>query len=31
VLGWEPKVNLEEGLKMTLESFRKQFAETQAR
>jgi dTDP-glucose 4,6-dehydratase len=30
VLGWEPKVNLEEGLKLTLESFKKQFAETQA-
>jgi dTDP-glucose 4,6-dehydratase len=30
VLGWEPKVNLEDGLKITLESFRKQFAETQA-
>jgi dTDP-glucose 4,6-dehydratase len=29
-LGWEPKVNLEEGLRMTLESFKKQFAETQA-
>jgi dTDP-glucose 4,6-dehydratase len=27
ILGWEPKVNLEEGLRMTLESFKKQFAE----
>lgn len=31
ILGWEPKVNLEEGLRMTLESFKKQFAEAQAR
>ena len=31
LLGWEPKVNLEEGLRLTLESFKKQFAETQAR
>ncbi|MGD0907151.1 MAG: UDP-glucuronic acid decarboxylase family protein [Candidatus Acidiferrales bacterium] len=31
LLGWEPKVNLEEGLRLTLESFRKQFAEAQAR
>jgi dTDP-glucose 4,6-dehydratase len=30
VLGWEPKINLEDGLKLTLESFKKQFAETQA-
>jgi dTDP-glucose 4,6-dehydratase len=30
LLGWEPKVNLEEGLKKTLESFKKQFAETKA-
>jgi dTDP-glucose 4,6-dehydratase len=29
-LGWEPKVNLEEGLQRTLESFKKQFAEAQA-
>jgi dTDP-glucose 4,6-dehydratase len=29
VLGWEPKVNLEEGLRLTLESFKKQFAEAQ--
>jgi dTDP-glucose 4,6-dehydratase len=28
LLGWEPKVNLEEGLRLTLESFKKQFAET---
>ena len=27
LLGWEPKVNLEEGLRLTLESFKKQFAE----
>jgi dTDP-glucose 4,6-dehydratase len=27
ILGWEPKVDLEEGLRMTLESFKKQFAE----
>jgi dTDP-glucose 4,6-dehydratase len=31
VLGWEPKVNLEEGLRLTLESFKKRFAETHAR
>ncbi len=31
ILGWEPKVNLEEGLALTLESFRQQFAEQQAR
>src|SRR3977135_3586363 len=31
LLGWEPKVNLEEGLLLTLESFKKQFANTQAR
>jgi dTDP-glucose 4,6-dehydratase len=31
VLGWEPKVNLEEGLRVTLESFKKQFAEAQVR
>ena len=31
VLGWEPKVNLEEGLRLTLESFRRQFAAEQAR
>jgi dTDP-glucose 4,6-dehydratase len=31
LLGWEPKVNLEEGLRLTLEAFKKQFAETQAR
>jgi dTDP-glucose 4,6-dehydratase len=29
VLGWEPKVNLEEGLRLTLESFKKQFSESQ--
>jgi dTDP-glucose 4,6-dehydratase len=29
-LGWEPKVDLEEGLRRTLESFKKQFAETKA-
>ena len=29
ILGWEPKVNLEEGLRVTLESFKKQFAENQ--
>jgi dTDP-glucose 4,6-dehydratase len=29
ILGWEPKVNLEEGLRLTLDSFKKQFAETQ--
>ena len=27
LLGWEPKVDLEEGLRRTLESFKKQFAE----
>jgi dTDP-glucose 4,6-dehydratase len=31
LLGWEPKVNLEEGLELTLESFKKQFAESKAR
>jgi dTDP-glucose 4,6-dehydratase len=31
LLGWEPKVNLEDGLRITLESFKKKFAETQAR
>ena len=31
LLGWEPKVNLEEGLRLTLESFKKQFSETQAK
>jgi dTDP-glucose 4,6-dehydratase len=30
LLGWEPKVDLEEGLRRTLESFKKQFAETKA-
>jgi dTDP-glucose 4,6-dehydratase len=30
LLGWEPMVNLEEGLRITLESFKKQFAETRA-
>jgi dTDP-glucose 4,6-dehydratase len=30
LLDWEPKVNLEEGLRLTLESFKKQFAEAQA-
>jgi dTDP-glucose 4,6-dehydratase len=30
LLGWEPKVNLEEGLRLTLESFKKQFAEARA-
>jgi dTDP-glucose 4,6-dehydratase len=30
LLGWEPKVNLEEGLRLTLESFKKQFTEAQA-
>jgi dTDP-glucose 4,6-dehydratase len=29
LLGWGPKVDLEEGLRRTLESFKKQFAETQ--
>lgn len=28
LLGWEPKVDLEEGLRRTLESFKKKFAET---
>ena len=28
LLGWEPKVDLEEGLRRTLDSFKKQFAET---
>jgi dTDP-glucose 4,6-dehydratase len=31
LLGWEPKVDLEEGLRRTLESFKKQFAETKPR
>ncbi len=31
LLGWEPKVNLEEGLRLTLESFKKQFAEANLR
>jgi dTDP-glucose 4,6-dehydratase len=31
ILGWEPKVNLEEGLKLTLDAFKKQFSEAQAR
>jgi len=31
LLGWEPKVNLEDGLRLTLESFKKQFAEAQAK
>src|SRR5882757_6181812 len=31
LLGWEPKVNLEEGLLLTIESFKKQFAGTQSR
>ncbi len=31
LLGWEPKVNLEEGLRLTVESFKKRFAETHAR
>ena len=30
LLGWEPKVDLEEGLRRTLESFKKQFAESKA-
>jgi len=30
LLGWEPKVNLEEGLRRTLESFKKQFADAGA-
>ena len=31
LLGWEPKVNLEEGLRLTVDSFKKQFAESKAR
>lgn len=31
ILGWEPKVNLEEGLRITLDFFKKQFSSTQAR
>jgi len=31
LLQWEPKVNLEEGLRLTLESFKRQFAESQSR
>jgi dTDP-glucose 4,6-dehydratase len=31
LLAWEPKVDLEEGLRRTLESFKKQFAETKSR
>jgi dTDP-glucose 4,6-dehydratase len=31
LLHWEPKVSLDEGLKLTLEFFKKQFAATQAR
>jgi dTDP-glucose 4,6-dehydratase len=31
LLGWEPKVNLEEGLRLTLDACKKQFAEAQAR
>jgi dTDP-glucose 4,6-dehydratase len=31
LLHWEPKVSLAEGLQLTLEFFKKQFAETQAR
>jgi dTDP-glucose 4,6-dehydratase len=27
ILGWEPKVNLEEGLQLTLDAFKRQFAE----
>jgi len=30
LLGWEPKIDLEEGLRRTLESFKKQFAEANA-
>jgi len=30
LLGWEPKVNLEDGLRRTLESFKKQFADAGA-
>jgi len=29
ILGWEPKVNLEQGLRLTLESFQQQFAAEQ--
>jgi dTDP-glucose 4,6-dehydratase len=31
ILGWEPKVNLEQGLRLTLESFQQQFAAEQGR
>ncbi len=31
LLNWEPKVNLDEGLRLTLESFKKQFAEKRIR
>lgn len=31
LLNWEPKVSLEEGLRLTLESFKKQFAENRIR
>jgi dTDP-glucose 4,6-dehydratase len=31
ILGWEPKVNLEEGLRLTLKSFEQQFAAEQGR
>jgi dTDP-glucose 4,6-dehydratase len=31
LLNWEPKVSLEEGLRLTLESFKKQFAENRVR
>jgi dTDP-glucose 4,6-dehydratase len=31
LLHWEPKVDLEEGLRLTLESFKKQFIATQQR
>jgi dTDP-glucose 4,6-dehydratase len=30
ILGWEPKVNLEEGLRLTLNAFKKQFSDSQA-
>lgn len=30
LLGWEPKVNLEDGLKMTIEFFKEQYARTSA-